>query len=96
MSPEVASCNLQLICNWGHKQEKVISLHARLWFYNEIYQKEIGFDSVLINTATKCTFPLFAKFHAVSMKSVFNETRLSNDKHIKDHGKEIWGFISCF
>ena len=59
MSPEVASCNLQLICNWGPKQEKLMSLHARVWFYNEIYKKEIGFDSVLINTATKCTFPLF-------------------------------------
>ena len=42
-----------------------MSLHARVWFYDEIYQKEIGFDSVLINTATKCTFPLFAKLSKV-------------------------------
>ena len=65
MSPEVASCNLQLICNWGPKQEKLISLHVTLWFYNEIYKRENGFDSVLINTATKCTFPLFAKLSKV-------------------------------
>ena len=56
--------NLQL----RHQGKKLISLHARLWFYNETYKTEISFSSLLINEASKCTFLLGVQLSKVGNK----------------------------